>query len=114
MFMTSILESTELTRGVPELVQQFRLQGEFSSHRRKSAACPKFGCITRLSQWGGGGDFHVPQMISTCLPSGRRRGGGWWGVGTLFSEDKQNSVQSVDIFSIRKNVLQTCIWWSNK
>ncbi len=31
--------------------------------------------IARLSQWGGGGNFLV-QMISTCLPSRRGRGGG--------------------------------------
>ncbi len=30
-------------RGPPELVQHFRLQG--SSHRRKSAACPKFDMV---------------------------------------------------------------------
>ncbi len=32
-----------------------------------------FGCIARLSQCGGGGNYLV-QMISTCLPSGRGMG----------------------------------------
>ncbi len=50
-------QSTELTRGPPESVGLSFMYRE-SSHRRKSAACPKliwFGCIARLSQWGGGG-----------------------------------------------------------
>jgi hypothetical protein len=51
-------QSNELSRGPPELVQHFRLLYMGSSHRRKSAECPKFdmvGYIARLSQWGGGG-----------------------------------------------------------
>ncbi len=36
-------QSNELTRGPPELVQHFVYRG--SSHRRKSAACPKFEMV---------------------------------------------------------------------
>jgi hypothetical protein len=36
-------QSTELARGPPELVQHFVYRG--SSHRRKSAACPKFDMV---------------------------------------------------------------------
>jgi hypothetical protein len=42
------------------------------SRWRNIAACPKFdteygiGCIARLSQWGGVGNFFV-QIIFTCL-----------------------------------------------
>ncbi len=60
-----------VTRGPPELVQHFRLKGEFT--------CPKFDMVwlNRSSYPMGeeGGNFLV-QMISTCLPSGRERG---WG-----------------------------------
>jgi hypothetical protein len=36
-------QSKELTKGPPELVPHFRLQG--SSHQRKGAACPKFDMV---------------------------------------------------------------------
>ncbi len=37
------LQVIELTRGPPEVVQHFRYRG--SSHRRKSAVCPKFDMV---------------------------------------------------------------------
>ncbi len=49
-------QSNELSRGPPELVQYFVYMG--SSHRRKSAECPKFYMVwlyRYLAQWGGGG-----------------------------------------------------------
>ncbi len=38
-----LAQCKELTRGPPELVQHFRLWG--SSHRRNSAACPKYDMV---------------------------------------------------------------------
>jgi hypothetical protein len=48
----------ELTRGPPELVQQFRLQGGIHIGARALHVLNLiwFGYITRLSQWGGGGN----------------------------------------------------------
>ncbi len=64
-------QSTEITRGPPELVQHFRLWG--SSHRRKSAACPKLVNLT----WFG-------WIAGLPYPSGEERGG----VGTLWLYSK--------------------------
>jgi hypothetical protein len=36
-----------------------------------------FGSIARLSQWGRGGSFTCPWVVSTCLRGGYRRGRGW-------------------------------------
>jgi hypothetical protein len=49
--------SKELTRGPRDLVQHFRLEGEFTSAQERcmSKIDIWFGYITRLSQWGGGG-----------------------------------------------------------
>ncbi len=61
--------TTEVTRGPPELVQHFRLKGEFTS------AQDWYGLAVSLAYPSGeeGGSFLV-QMISTCLPSRRGRG----------------------------------------
>jgi hypothetical protein len=70
LFRDSIYaQSNELTKGPHELVQHFRLQG--SSHRRKSAACPKFDMVWQyrsripVGRSEEGGNFLV-QMIFTC------------------------------------------------
>jgi hypothetical protein len=59
-FYMYVAQSIALTRGPSEVVQHLRLQYKGRSHRRKSAAYLTlnliwFGCIARLSQWGGGG-----------------------------------------------------------
>ncbi len=65
-------QSNQLTRGPPWF------SSALSSHRSKSAACPKFdmfGYIARLSQWGYEGGNFLVQIISTCLGSHVERGG---------------------------------------
>ncbi len=58
-------QSYELTRGPPELVQLFRLQGD----RPESAACPKFDMVWQYCSpilvGSREGNFLV-QMIFTC------------------------------------------------
>ncbi len=49
-------QSTELTRGPPELVQHFRIEGVHIGPRALHVLnLIWFGCIPRLSQWGEGG-----------------------------------------------------------
>ncbi len=65
------LKGNELARGTIELVQHFRLKGEFASTQERGVVDINFiwfGYIARLSQWGGGSILLV-QMISTCLRS---------------------------------------------
>ncbi len=52
---SSRAQSNKLTRGPPEFFQHFRLQG--SSHRRKSAPCPK---------------FYMVWLYRSPIPEGRR------------------------------------------
>ncbi len=63
--------ATHSPPGVSNTLRVMNLLDRGSSHRRKSAACPKFDMvwqgISRLSQWGEGGNFLV-QMIFTCRP----------------------------------------------
>ncbi len=57
-------QTTELTRGPPELVQHFRYRR--SSHRRKSAACPKFYIVWpnfSPNPVGRRGDNFLVQML---------------------------------------------------
>jgi hypothetical protein len=50
-------QSKELTRGSPELVQHFRLKGEFTSE--ESAWCPKFDMVwLNLSPIPRSNDFY--------------------------------------------------------
>jgi hypothetical protein len=60
--------SNELIRGTTDLVQHFRLQGEFHIGARALLDINFiwFGHIARLSRWGGGGILLV-QIITTCL-----------------------------------------------
>ncbi len=66
-------------RGPSELFRTFLCRR--SSHRRKSAACPKFDMVwldsSPISWWGGGSLIFcfLLQMISTCLPSRYRKEG---------------------------------------
>jgi hypothetical protein len=76
-------QRNELIRRPPELVQHFRLYGEFTSAQERAALnLIWFGYIARLSQWGGGGNFLV-QMISTCFRYPQRK---LVGVSTLWEE----------------------------
>ncbi len=75
-----ILQSTEFTIGPPDLVQHF-CRGR--SHRRKSAACPKFHMIwlyRSSTPVGRRGVISLVQMIFTCPRNVKRKGEG---VGTL-------------------------------
>ncbi len=61
-------QSNELTRGTTELLQHFRLYGEFTMGARAmfDVNLIWFVYITRLSR-GGEGDNLLVRMISTCL-----------------------------------------------
>jgi hypothetical protein len=68
-------QSYELTRGTTELVQHFRLEGEFIGVRALLDINLKwFGCIT--FPVGRRGDILLVQMIITCLQSAWGGGGG--------------------------------------
>ncbi len=71
-------QSKELVRGPPELVQHFRLQGEFTSAQWRCITLIDEVWLKSLAYPSGeeGGKFHV-QIISTCLRYVERKGGGY-------------------------------------
>ncbi len=60
-------DGTEFTREPPELVQHFSFIGGVHIVARALHVLSLiwFGCIARLSQWGGGGGNFLIQIIST-------------------------------------------------
>jgi hypothetical protein len=72
-------QSSELTRGPPELVQHFRLLREFTSAQERALLDPKliwFGYIALAYPSGEKGGNLLVQIISTCRHGLRRGGGG--------------------------------------
>ncbi len=75
-------QSNELNRGPPEVVLHCRFLYSGNSHRRKSAACPKFGCFAAYPSRGQMGYFPCSNYkLFLYLSSLRVEGGG---VGTLW------------------------------
>jgi hypothetical protein len=70
---TCFPQSTELTRGLSELVQHLLLYGEYTPAQERCMFLNLiwFGSNARLSQWGGGGQF-IPGFP-------RAEEGGWGG-----------------------------------
>jgi hypothetical protein len=66
-------EYSELTRGPSELVQHFRL---WVAQELLDPKLIWFGYITRLSQWGGGGQFTRSNFFYLCRQGLSGRGEG--------------------------------------
>ncbi len=95
-------QSNELTRGPPELVQHFHTfiyRG--SSHRRKSAACPKFDMVWLYRSpipvgWRG-----LISWFQWFLPAFTTSWGRVEGVGTLWYTDTQETLTRTGFIQFR-------------
>jgi hypothetical protein len=105
---TTSPQSNESTRGPPELVQHFRLHGEFTSAQERCMSYICYGLATSLAYPSGEeGDNFLVLMISTCLRyTLRKRGRG--------SAHCATSSQDYNVITYRNTTCSESYWHSFK